>query len=94
MVTTVRRPRINCRYAAPAEITRDRIAAIALAHLLTMSDVVPLWLKPTRNALGILGDLYSEFTREQRARRWKPRRRNGPVHAVIAILPDGLLAQH
>ncbi len=29
------------------------IAAKSLAHLLMMSDVVPLDLKPTRNALGI-----------------------------------------
>lgn len=40
-------------YAAPAGSTLliDRNCHKSLAHLLMMSDVVPLWLKPTRNAL-------------------------------------------
>lgn len=44
-------------YAAPAGSTLliDRNCHKSLAHLLMMSDVVPLWLSPTRNALGILG---------------------------------------
>lgn len=41
-------------YSAPAGSTLliDRNCHKSLAHLLMMSDVVPLWLKPTRNALG------------------------------------------
>lgn len=53
-------------YAAPAGSTLliDRNCHKSLAHLLMMSDVVPLWLKPTRNALGILGGIpRREFTR-------------------------------
>ena len=40
-------------YAAPAGSTLliDRNCHKSLAHLLMMSDVVPLWLSPTRNAL-------------------------------------------
>jgi lysine decarboxylase len=46
-------------YAAPAGSTLliDRNCHKSLAHLLMMSDVVPLWLSPTRNALGILGGI-------------------------------------
>lgn len=46
-------------YSAPAGSTLliDRNCHKSLAHLLMMSDVVPLWLKPTRNALGILGGI-------------------------------------
>jgi lysine decarboxylase len=41
----------------------DRNCHKSLAHLLMMSDVVPLWLTPTRNALGILGGIpRREFT--------------------------------
>lgn len=48
-------------YAAPSGSTLliDRNCHKSLAHLLMMSDVVPLWLKPTRNALGILGAFLS-----------------------------------
>lgn len=44
-------------YAAPSGSTLliDRNCHKSLAHLLMMNDVVPVWLKPTRNALGILG---------------------------------------
>ncbi|XNM61441.1 hypothetical protein ACLK1T_06440 [Escherichia coli] len=43
-------------YAAPSGSTllMDRNCHKSLAHLLMMNDVVPVWLKPTRNALGIL----------------------------------------
>jgi lysine decarboxylase len=54
-------------YSAPAGSTLliDRNCHKSLAHLLMMSDVVPLWLKPTRNALGILGGIpRREFTRD------------------------------
>ncbi|RYA80632.1 lysine decarboxylase LdcC, partial [Enterobacter cloacae complex sp. 4DZ1-17B1] len=66
----------------------------SLAHLLMMSDVVPLWLKPTRNALGILGGIpRREFTRDSIQQ--KVRDTGGaqwPVHAVITNSTyDGLL---
>ncbi|MCV5978773.1 lysine decarboxylase LdcC, partial [Escherichia coli] len=59
-----------------------------------MSDVVPLWLKPTRNALGILGGIpRREFTRDSIQQ--KVRDTGGaqwPVHAVITNSTyDGLL---
>ncbi|MBN0756554.1 lysine decarboxylase, partial [Pseudomonas aeruginosa] len=62
--------------------------------LLMMSDVVPLWLKPTRNALGILGGIpRREFTRDSIQQ--KVRDTGGaqwPVHAVITNSTyDGLL---
>ncbi len=46
-------------YAAPSGSTLliDRNCHKSLAHLLMMNDVVPVWLKPTRNALGILGGI-------------------------------------
>ncbi|EII7957928.1 lysine decarboxylase LdcC [Salmonella enterica] len=59
-------------YAAPAGSTLliDRNCHKSLAHLLMMSDVVPLWLKPTRNALGILGGIPKrEFTCDSIARK-------------------------
>ena len=52
-------------YAAPVGSTLliDRNCHKSLAHLLMMSDVTPLWLKPGRNALGILGGIpRREFT--------------------------------
>ncbi|MBN0941820.1 lysine decarboxylase, partial [Pseudomonas aeruginosa] len=69
-------------------------SAKSLAHLLMMSDVVPLWLKPTRNALGILGGIpRREFTRDSIQQ--KVRDTGGaqwPVHAVITNSTyDGLL---
>ena len=54
-------------YAAPVGSTLliDRNCHKSLAHLLMMSDVVPLWLSPTRNALGILGGIpRREFTHQ------------------------------
>ncbi|MDR8273528.1 lysine decarboxylase LdcC, partial [Acinetobacter baumannii] len=72
----------------------DRNCHKSLAHLLMMSDVVPLWLKPTRNALGILGGIpRREFTRDSIQQ--KVRDTGGaqwPVHAVITNSTyDGLL---
>ncbi|VTN14196.1 Lysine decarboxylase, constitutive [Raoultella terrigena] len=72
----------------------DRNCHKSLAHLLMMSDVVPLWLKPTRNALGILGGIPKrEFTRD--SIQHKVSTTGGaqwPVHAVITNSTyDGLL---
>ena len=83
-------------YAAPVGSTLliDRNCHKSLAHLLMMSDVVPLWLSPTRNALGILGGIpRREFTHQTIEKKvaaipgasW-------PVHAVITNSTyDGLL---
>ena len=85
-------------YAAPASSTLliDRNCHKSLAHLLMMSDVVPLWLKPTRNALGILGGIpRREFTRDSHCSRRSqrsPASASWPVHAVITNSTyDGLL---
>lgn len=43
----------------------DRNCHKSLCHFMMMTDVVPIYLKPTRNAYGILGGIpQSEFTRE------------------------------
>ncbi len=83
-------------YAAPAGSTMlvDRNCHKSLAQLMMMSDIVPIWLKPTRNALGILGGISkSEFTRasiEQKVARTEGA--SWPVHAVITNSTyDGLL---
>lgn len=83
-------------YAAPAGSTLliDRNCHKSLAHLLMMSDVTPLWLKPGRNALGILGGIpRREFTHasiEQKVATTAGA--HWPVHAVITNSTyDGLL---
>ena len=83
-------------YAAPSGSTLliDRNCHKSLAHLLMMSDVVPVWLKPTRNALGILGGIpRREFTRDSiRMRKSRDHGAQWPVHAVITNSTyDGLL---
>ncbi len=51
--------------AAGSTVLVDRNCHKSLTHLLMMSDIIPLWLKPTRNALGILGGIPKrEFTEE------------------------------
>ncbi|SUX36330.1 Lysine decarboxylase, constitutive [Cedecea davisae] len=83
-------------YAAPSgsTILVDRNCHKSLTHLLMMTNLVPIWLKPTRNALGILGGIpQREFMRENIEKKvaatpdaqW-------PVHAVITNSTyDGLL---
>ncbi|EOI5818969.1 lysine decarboxylase LdcC [Cronobacter malonaticus] len=83
-------------YAAHAGSTVliDRNCHKSLTHLLMMSDIVPLWLKPTRNALGILGGIPKrEFTRESIAQKVaQTADASWPVHAVITNSTyDGLL---
>ncbi|MGE9553467.1 lysine decarboxylase LdcC [Erwinia amylovora] len=83
-------------YAAPAGSTVliDRNCHKSLTHLLMMSDIIPIWLKPTRNALGILGGIPKrEFTRESIALKVaQTDRASWPVHAVITNSTyDGLL---
>ncbi len=83
-------------YSAPAGSTLliDRNCHKSLAHLLMMSDIVPLWLKPTRNALGILGGIPKrEFTRDSVQHKVETTcGAQWPVHAVITNSTyDGLL---
>ena len=54
-------------FSAPAGSTVmvDRNCHKSLTHLMMMSDVKPVYFRPTRNAYGILGGIpQSEFTRE------------------------------
>ena len=83
-------------YAAPVKSTVliDRNCHKSLTHLLMMSDVTPIYLRPTRNAFGILGGIpQSEFSRG--AIQQKVNATPGaswPVHAVITNSTyDGLL---
>ncbi|MCQ6585645.1 lysine decarboxylase LdcC [Escherichia coli] len=83
-------------YAAPSGSTLliDRNCHKSLAHLLMMNDVVPVWLKPTRNALGILGGIpRGEFTRDSIEEKVAATTQaQWPVHAVITNSTyDGLL---
>lgn len=83
-------------YAAPAGSTVliDRNCHKSLTHLLMMSDIIPIWLKPTRNALGILGGIpRQEFSKESIALKvGQTPRASWPVHAVITNSTyDGLL---
>nr|BAB16718.1 lysine decarboxylase [Moritella japonica] len=54
-------------FSAPSGSTVlvDRNCHKSLTHLMMMSDVTPIYFRPTRNAYGILGGIpQSEFTRE------------------------------
>ena len=54
-------------YSVPAGSTVliDRNCHKSLTHLLMMSDITPVYLKPTRNAYGILGGIpQKEFTKK------------------------------
>ncbi|EJK7356507.1 lysine decarboxylase LdcC [Escherichia coli] len=83
-------------YAAPfgSTLLIDRNCHKSLAHLLMMNDVVPVWLKPTRNALRILGGIpRREFTRDSIEEKVAATTQaQWPVHAVITNSTyDGLL---
>jgi lysine decarboxylase len=83
-------------YAAPSgsTILVDRNCHKSLTHLLMMTNLVPIWLKPTRNALGILGGIpQREFTRENIENKVaETPNAQWPVHAVITNSTyDGLL---
>ncbi|ACR67533.1 lysine decarboxylase [Edwardsiella ictaluri] len=74
-------------YSSPAgaSILIDRNCHKSLTHLMMMSSVVPLYLRPTRNAYGILGGIpRQEFTREaiEEKVRNTPNA-SWPVHAVV-----------
>ncbi len=61
-------------YSAPAgsTILIDRNCHKSLTHLMMMSDVTPIYFRPTRNAYGILGGIpQSEFQHATIAKRVK-----------------------
>lgn len=83
-------------YAAPAGSTVliDRNCHKSLTHLLMMSDIIPLWMKPARNALGILGGIpRNEFSHDTIATKVATTpNATWPVHAVLTNSTyDGLL---
>lgn len=83
-------------YSAPAgsTILIDRNCHKSLTHLMMMSDVTPVYFRPTRNAYGILGGIpRSEFDKATIAARVKETPdASWPVHAVITNSTyDGLL---
>lgn len=83
-------------YAAPvgSTILVDRNCHKSLTHLMIMSDITPLYLRPTRNAWGILGGIpRSEFQKETIAQKVEQTPgASWPVHAVITNSTyDGLL---
>ncbi|EIU0547377.1 lysine decarboxylase, partial [Escherichia coli] len=83
-------------YAAPAGSTVliDRNCHKSLTHLMMMSNITPIYLRPTRNAYGILGGIpQSEFQHASVAKRVKETpNATWPVHAVITNSTyDGLL---
>lgn len=74
-------------YFAPAGSTVliDRNCHKSLTHLMMMSNVIPIYLRPTRNAYGILGGIpQSEFKHETIEKRVKETpNATWPVHAVV-----------
>lgn len=83
-------------YASPAGSTVliDRNCHKSLTHLLMMSDIVPIYLCPSRNAYGILGGIpKQQFSRESIALKVSQTpQATWPVHAVITNSTyDGLL---
>jgi lysine decarboxylase len=83
-------------YSAPAGSTVliDRNCHKSLTHLMMMSDVTPIYFRPTRNAYGILGGIpQSEFSRDVIAEKVaKTPGATAPTYAVVTNSTyDGLL---
>ncbi|WP_108650732.1 lysine decarboxylase [Dongshaea marina] len=83
-------------YSCPAGSTVliDRNCHKSLTHLMMMSNVIPIYFRPTRNAYGILGGIpHSEFTKEVIQKRVSETKdASWPCHAVITNSTyDGLL---
>ena len=74
-------------YSAPvgSTVLIDRNCHKSLTHLMMMSNVIPIYLRPTRNAYGILGGIpQSEFKHETIEKRVKETpNATWPVHAVV-----------
>ncbi|GAK24989.1 LOW QUALITY PROTEIN: lysine decarboxylase, inducible [Vibrio sp. JCM 19052] len=83
-------------YSAPAGSTVliDRNCHKSLTHLMMMSDVTPIYFRPTRNAYGILGGIpQSEFSEMSLLRKWRKHPgATAPTYAVVTNSTyDGLL---
>lgn len=83
-------------YSSPSGSTVliDRNCHKSLTHLLMMTNIIPLYLRPARNAYGILGGIpQHEFTRESITEKIaQTKSASWPVHAVITNSTyDGLL---
>ncbi len=83
-------------YSAPSGSTVliDRNCHKSLTHLMMMSDITPIYFRPTRNAYGILGGIpQSEFQHDTIAQRVEQTPgATWPVHAVVTNSTyDGLL---
>ncbi len=75
-------------YSAPAGSTVliDRNCHKSLTHLMMMSDITPIYFRPTRNAYGILGGIpQSEFQHATIAKRVK-RRLTQPGRSMLLLL--------
>ncbi len=74
-------------YSVPSgeTVLIDRNCHKSLTHLLMMSDVIPIYLKPTRNAYGLLGGIpESEFEPQSIERKIAEiKGAKWPIHAVI-----------
>lgn len=74
-------------YSSPAgsTILIDRNCHKSMTHLMMMSNVVPIYLRPTRNAYGMLGGIPQyEFSRKSIEEKVKNMpKASWPVHAVI-----------
>jgi len=72
--------------AAGETVLVDRNCHKSLTHLLMMVDVIPIYLKPTRNAYGILGGIpKKEFSKAHINKKIKERGKKAswPTYAVI-----------
>ncbi|HDD9174594.1 TPA: lysine decarboxylase LdcC [Escherichia coli] len=75
------------QFSVPAGCTAliDRNCHKSLTHMLMMSDIIPIYLKPTRNAYGILGGIpRTEFSSDSIKQKMAVTpNATWPVHAVI-----------
>ncbi|EPO9228618.1 lysine decarboxylase LdcC [Escherichia coli] len=75
------------QFSVPAGCTAliDRNCHKSLTHMLMMSDIIPIYLKPTRNAYGILGGIpRTEFSSDSIKQKMAVTPgATWPVHAVI-----------
>ncbi len=74
-------------YACPegSTIVVDRNCHKSITHLMMMTNVTPVYLKPTRNAYGILGGIPKKEFEKTHIEQIVKERKNGsaPVHAII-----------
>lgn len=74
-------------YACPAESTIivDRNCHKSITHLMMMTNIIPIYLKPTRNAYGILGGIPKDEFNKSHIESCVNNTKNAtwPVHAII-----------